>query len=117
MKDQKFDLEDRLVDFAVRAAIFCKDLPNDFIGEYYGNQLLRSSGSTALNFGELQGTNSDKDFIHKAGLSLKELKESRVNLKILKKLEYTNTQKSEGLQDEAEQLIKIIATIIKNKKG
>ena len=116
MKDQKFDLEDRLVDFAARAAIFCKDLPTDFTGIYYGNQLLRSGGSAALNFGEMQGTNSDKDFIHKAGLSLKELKESRVNLKILKKLEYGDLLKNKDLLDEVEQLIKIIATIIKNKK-
>lgn len=49
MKDQKFDLEDRLVDFAVSAAILCIDLPNDFTGAYYGNQLLRSGCSSALN--------------------------------------------------------------------
>ena len=116
MKEQKFDLEDRLVSFAAEAAIFCENIPDNFAGVYYGNQLLRSGGSSALNFGEVQGTNSDKDFVHKATLSLKELKESRVNLKILKKLEYGNIKKREHLLDEVEQLIKIIATIIKNKK-
>lgn len=116
MGDQKFDLEDRLVNFAAGSAIFCQDIPDNFAGEYSGNQLLRSAGSSALNFGELQGTVSDKDFIHKASLSLKELKESRVNLKILKKLEFGNEKKREELLNELEQLIKIIATIIKNKK-
>lgn len=116
MKIQKFDLEDRLVDFAVSAAVFCQNLLNDFAGTYYGNQLLGSGGSSALNFGELQGTISDKDFIHKAALSLKELKESRVNLKILKKLEYGSDEKNEDLLSEVEQLIIITATIIKNKK-
>ena len=52
-------------------------------GQYYGNQIMRSSGSSALNFGEAQGTNTDRDYINKASISLKELKESRVNLKIL----------------------------------
>ncbi|MGI9550742.1 MAG: four helix bundle protein [Aurantibacter sp.] len=116
MNDKKFDLEDRLVDFAVAIVLFCKDLPNDMTGQYYGNQLLRSAGSSALNFGEAQGTNSDRDYANKAGISLKELKESRVNLKIPKKVKYGNISKIPPLLDEVEQLIKIIATIIKNKK-
>ncbi|NHF58912.1 four helix bundle protein [Flavobacteriaceae bacterium TP-CH-4] len=116
MSGKKFDLENRLVDFAANIVMFCKDLPRDITGEYYGNQLLRSGGSAALNFGEAQGTNSDRDYINKAGLSLKELKESRVNLKILTKVHYGNPNKIQELLDEVEQLIKIMATIIKNKQ-
>jgi four helix bundle protein len=114
--EKKFDLEDRLVEFAANNALFCTGLPSDMTGAYYSNQLLRSSGSSALNFGEAQGTNSDRDYIHKSSLSLKELKESRVNLKILKKLNYGDPSKCLNLLEEVEQLIKIIATIIKNKK-
>ncbi|MEM9143383.1 MAG: four helix bundle protein [Bacteroidota bacterium] len=84
--EKKFDLEDRLVYFAADVVVFCRDLPNDMTGQYYENQLLRSSGSAALNFGEAQGTSSDRDYVNKAGVSLKELKESRVNLKILTKV-------------------------------
>jgi hypothetical protein len=43
MGDQKFDLEDRLVNFAAGSAIFCQDIPDNFAGEYSGNQLLRSA--------------------------------------------------------------------------
>ena len=116
MPDKKFDLEDRLVDFAANIVLFCKDLPSDMTGQYYGSQLLRSAGSSALNFGEAQGTNTVKDYINKASISLKELKESRVNLKILTKVEYGNAPKRVEILDELEQLIRIIATIIKNKK-
>jgi len=116
MDKKKFDLEDRLVEFAAHIVLFCKDLPTDITGEYYGNQLLRSAGSSALNFGEAQGTNTEKDYINKASISLKELKESRVNLKILSKVDYGDKIKLMELLDELEQLIKIIATIIKNKK-
>jgi len=52
MSDKKYDLEDRLVRFAAEVALFCKDLPSDMTGKYYGNKLLRSGGSSALNFGE-----------------------------------------------------------------
>jgi len=44
------------------------------------------------------------------------LKESRVNLKILSKVDYGNAARRVELLDELEQLIRIIATIIKNKK-
>ena len=116
MANKKFDLEARLVDFAACVALFCKDLSTDMTGQYYGNQLMRSGGSAALNFGEAQGLNSDRDYINKAGIHLKELKESRVNLKILSKVNYGVELKRNTLLDEPEQLIRIIATIIKNKK-
>ncbi|MEO1012651.1 MAG: four helix bundle protein, partial [Bacteroidota bacterium] len=89
--------------------------PNDFTGQYYGTQLLRSTGSSALNFGEMQGAQTDKDFKNKASISLKELKESRLNLKVLSKIDYGDVAKRPKLLDEVEQLIKIMATIIKNK--
>ncbi len=116
MRKGKFDLEERFVDFGATAVFFCQDLPNDMPGQYYGNQLLRSAGSAALNFGEMQGAQTDKDFKNKASISLKELKESRLNLKILSKVSYGEREKRRVLLDEVEQLIKIMATIIKNKK-
>lgn len=116
MQNKPYNLEERLVDFAADIALFSKAIPNDFTGQYYGHQLLRSAGSSALNFGEMQGAQTDKDFKNKASISLKELKESRINLKILAKIDYGEDQKRKELLDEVEQLIKIIATIIKNKK-
>jgi four helix bundle protein len=116
MTYKKFDLEGRFVELAGNIALFCKDLPTDFTGQYYGNQLLRSSGSAALCFGEAQGTLTDKDYRHKASLSLKELKESRVNLKILGKIGYGSEKEKITLLDEIEQLIRIISTIIQNKR-
>lgn len=97
MSDKKYDLEDRLVEFASSIVLFCKDLPKDMTGQYYENQLLRSGGSAALNFGEAQGTQTNRDYIHKASLSLKELKESRVNLKILTKVDYGDGSKKRSI--------------------
>jgi len=115
MADKKFDLEDRFVDFGASTVFFCATLPNDMPGQYYGNQLSRSAGSSALNFGEMQGAQSDRDFKNKAAISLKELKESRMNLRILSKVNYGESEKKEKLLDEVGQLIRIMATIIKNK--
>ena len=115
MTNKKYDIEDRLVVLAANAILFCNDLPQDMTGQYYGNQLLRSCGSAALNFGEAQGTNSSRDYINKASICLKELKESRVNLRILQEVDYGKVEKRTNLLDELEQLIRIIATIIKSR--
>ena len=56
------------------------------------------------------------DYINKASLVLKELKESRVNLKKLRKADYGGIQIINKLLNKGEQLIRIIATIIKNKQ-
>lgn len=75
MSEKPYDLEERLVNFAADTAFFSQKIPNDFTGQYYGHQLLRSGGSSALNFGEMQGAQSDRDFKNKATICLKELKE------------------------------------------
>lgn len=106
-KAKKFDLEDRLVAFAAGTSIFVRKFPNDFSGKYYAHQLIRSGGSSALNFGEAQGTQTTKDYISKASIVLKELKETRVNLKIVSKLNYGNQNELLRLLNETEELIKI----------
>lgn len=115
--DRKFDLEDRLVQFAVDCAQLCGQIATarKLVNEYYANQLLRSAGSAALNYGETQGTFTSKDYVNKASICLKELKESRVNLKIMGKLELAALDKAVGLETECEELIAIVATLIKNK--
>ena len=81
--DKIFNFEDRLVRFAGECIFFTRNLNKSFENEYYKNQLIRSSGSSSLNFGESQGAITDKDVIFKLGLVVKELKESRNSLKIL----------------------------------
>jgi len=115
IKDKKYDLEDRLVCFAALIGKFCQGLPDDNTGQYYARQLMRSGGSAALNFGEAQGTFTNKDYVHKVSLSLKELKESRVTLKIMNFVDYGDDNLTRQLLKETEELIRIIATIIKNK--
>lgn len=113
---KKYDLEDRLVKFAGEVILFLNNLPNDRAANNLNNQLVRSSTSAALNFGESQGAESPRDKIHKMGIVLKELKESRVALKILTYIDYGAYEKRNDLLKECGELIAIIATIIKNKR-
>lgn len=111
-----FNFEDRLVRFAGECIFFTRNLNKSFENEYYKNQLIRSSGSSSLNFGEAQGSITDKDFIFKLALVVKELKESRNSLKILNYIKEGNEVIRDSLLIEVEELIAIASKMIINKK-
>ncbi len=114
--DKIYNLEDRLVRFAGESIFFVRKLDKAFELDYYKNQLIRSSGSAALNYGEAQGTITNKDFVFKVSLSVKELKESRNSLKILDYIKEGEDDKRKWLLEEVEQLIAIASKMINNKK-
>ena len=116
MSVKPFNFEDRLVQFAAECIFFCKTLPSDATGKYYSDQILRSSGSAALNFGEAQGTITPKDFIHKMSIVLKELKETKVALKILHHAKIGEEKRRIYLLKEVGELAAISAIMILNKK-
>ncbi|RLD09892.1 MAG: four helix bundle protein [Chlamydiae bacterium] len=116
-KYKEFDLEERLIDFAVRIIRLTESLPNTYIGNHVKGQILRSGMSPAPNYGEAQSAESRANFIHKIKLSLKELKETRVWLKIIIKAELIESvSKVIPLLEENEELISILFTSIETAK-
>ncbi len=81
---RKFDLEDRLIRFALSVIDIVELLPNSVTARHFANQLSRCATAPALNYAEAQAAESRKDFIHKMKISLKELRETYVILKIIK---------------------------------
>ena len=121
MESKKFDLEERLIDFAVLISDVIDDLPNTRLGNYLSGQMIRSGTSPALNYGEAQGAESQADFIHKMKVVLKELRETFVGLKIIKRKEMLKdlTFLNETLSENNELIsifVKSIETAKKNKK-
>jgi four helix bundle protein len=86
---RKFDLEERLIDFAVLIIEITESLNNTRAGNHISSQLVRSGTSPALHYGEAQSAESRNDFVHKLKILLKELRESLVALKIIKKVSLT----------------------------
>ena len=115
-KDRKFDLEERLIDFAARCIKVSDALPSAKAGQHLSGQLCRSGSSPALNYGEAQGAESRKDFIHKMKISLKELRETVVCLKIIVKAEMIGEESLQSLIDEADELVSIFVSSIKTAK-
>ncbi|MCX6304636.1 MAG: four helix bundle protein [Bacteroidetes bacterium] len=81
-EEKTYDLEDRLIRFAVMIANLAETLPDTMFGRYIAGQIIRSACSPALNYGEAQSAESLNDFIHKMKICLKELRETQVSLKI-----------------------------------
>lgn len=116
MKEKNYDFEDRLVRLAGEIIFFTRKLKSSFEVDYYKHQLIRSTGSAALNYGEAQATISKKDFIHKVSLVAKELKESQTSIKILEYIKEGDLEKRDWLLNEISEAIKISSRMILNKK-
>ena len=118
LKDQsEFDLEDRLIDFAVMVIHLAESLPKTKTGNHIAGQIIRCATSPASNYGEAQAAESRKDFIHKMKISLKELRETKVWLQMILKADLLkSSQKLDQLIDESNQLISIFVASIKTAK-
>lgn len=114
MSDKKFDLTERLEDFTASVILLYDKKPLSYAGDYLAKQLIRSSCSAALNYGEVLGAGTDKDKINKLRICLKELRESLRNLNIQSKANLFSEESLVGLKDENDQLIRIIVIRIKN---
>lgn len=112
-----FDLEDRLIDFALKVDELVEKLPNTKLANHLAGQVVRSSTAPALNYGETQSAESQRDFIHKMQIILKELRETRVSLKIILRKPLLSSQIVESVLAENEELIAIFAKSIKTAKS
>jgi four helix bundle protein len=118
---RKYDLEERLIEFSLLIIQIVELLPNTKAGNHIGGQLIRSGTSPAFNYGEAQSAESANDFIHKMKICLKELRESKISLKIIKRKPLIKSPDIiEKVLQESDELIAIfvksINTAENNKK-
>jgi len=111
---RKFNLEDRLVDFAVNVLDLVESLPETRASMHLGGQLLRSATSPALNYGEAQSAESRKDFVHKLKVILKELRESSICLRIMDK---RSLLKNHDVLNESKELVAIFTKSVKTAES
>ncbi len=112
MSERKFDLEDRLVEFASTIIDVVDEFPRTRAGNHIASQLIRSGTSPAPNYGEAQSAESRKDFIHKMKIALKELRESMVWLKIIRRKSMISSDITSPAVQECNELIPIFVKSI-----
>jgi four helix bundle protein len=113
---RKYDLEDRLVGFAFAVLNVCDMLPNTKSAKNLEHQLSKSGTAPALLYGEVQAAESRADFIHKMAILLKELRETRICLRIINEKPITIHEKVLIALKECNELIGIFTTSIQTAK-
>jgi four helix bundle protein len=102
------ELEDRLIDFAVRVIRLAVALPRSVVGQHLSSQLLRAATAPAPNYAEARGSESRADFAHKLKIAVKELNEARVWLQMIRRSELVNPKLLVPLLEETDQLCRIL---------
>jgi four helix bundle protein len=82
---QADELEERLIDFAVRIVKLSANVPRTSAGKHIAGQIRRSGTSPAPNYGEARGAESHADFVHKLRVVLKELNETSIWLRVIER--------------------------------
>lgn len=111
------DIEERLIEFAVRVVKLCNALPRTIAGNHFSRQLLRSGTSPAAHYAEARGAESSNDFVHKLKIASKELNETRIWLRVITQSKTMPYSKMEALLQECDELCRIINASIKTTRA
>ena|SRR6185312_11961600 len=114
MSADKYDLEERLLEFSARIIRLTEQMVRSTAGLHVAQQVLRSGTSSLPNHGEAQAAESNRDFIHKMKLCLKELRETERWLRLIQRVPLIKQPKRvDALLKETDELIRIFFTSIK----
>lgn len=114
---KKYDLEERTAEFAEAVIELVKKIMITPINKRIIEQMVGSSGSIGANYCEANESESRKDFIHKMGISKKEIKESKHWLRLLAKAEPERRTEIVTLWKEAQELLLIFSKIISSSRN
>jgi len=112
--NRKYDLEERLLEFASAVIDLSEKLPSSRAGNHVAGQILRSGTSPYPNHGEAESAESREDFIHKIKVSLKELRETRRCARLIQRKSWAKDDPTLRFTlSESDELIRIFMSSIK----
>jgi len=111
-----YDLEDRLIRFGTTTCGLAERFPRTPLGQHVALQLARSSTSPFANYGEVQSAESRRDFIHKLGICLKELRETRTWLKFVRQMKLATPELVDPPLRECDELLAILGASIRTAR-
>lgn len=111
------DIRQRAFNFALRIIKLCQQLEEEpGVARTLGWQLLRSGTSIGANLEEAQAGQGKLDFISKNAIALKEARETIYWLRLLAASRIISEKRLLDLQKEAEEMARIIGSIIVSAK-
>ncbi len=118
-RERKYDLEERFLKYAADLVRLTEKMESTRAATHVAGQLLRSGTSPLFNYGEAQAAESQRDFVHKMRIVLKELKESRSALRLVAIVPLIQPASVvEPFLAETEELVMLVAASIRTaEKG
>ena len=116
MNEYQKQIQDKCIDFAVRVDALRKDLNKRHHEYNKADQVDRCASSIGANYSEAVFAESEPDYIHKLGIAQKEANETIYWLKVISRCGYIDDQLYGSLVSDAEELIRIITSIILSLK-
>jgi four helix bundle protein len=111
------ELANRLVDFAVRIIDLSAALRKNPAGRHVAVQIVQAGTSVGAHYEEARGAESKADFIHKLRLALKECRETRYWLMVIKRGKLLPGDFPADLLTEADELCAILGQSTLTTKG
>ena len=112
-----YDLRERLFEFGCLIIRLVQYLHTQGpIGMQLSEQILKAGTSAAANYEEADDASGKRDELAKKRIALRELKETRTRLRMLRQTDIL-TPEHEPVIDESDELVRIVATVIRNSEG
>ena len=109
-------IQEKSYAFAVRTVKLCRHLSERKKEFVISRQLLRSGTAIGANVEEAAGGQSRADFTAKMSIAYKEARETLYWLRILKDTDYLTPKEFDSIAAEADELCRILASIITTTK-
>ncbi|GBC61388.1 four helix bundle protein [Desulfonema ishimotonii] len=117
LSPSNFALPDRTKEFALRIIRLCLFLDQKpGVSRTLANQLLRSGTSIGANVAEGKGAQSERDFLTKYSIAVKEAHETQYWLDLISRSELVAENRLANIRQECNELVAILTTICKKLK-
>ncbi len=113
----KNDLQERMINFAVRIIKMVDSMPNSISGMALARQIVRSGTSPSANYRAACIAKSDKDFVNKLKMVEEELDETSHWLTLIMRSEMMKVSRIQPLHQECCELLSIIVKSIVTAKN
>ncbi len=114
---KKSVLKDKSYLFAIRIVNLTKFLQGEKSEYNISKQIIRCGTSIGANIEEASGAQSDKDFIAKMHISLKEAKETHYWLRLLRDTDYLTPEQAESMLKDTDEIITLLTRSLKTIKS
>ena len=110
------EMKRRTKAYANRIVKLCAALPNNWVAQILGKQLLRSGTSVGANYRAVCRAKSNADFIHKLRVVEEECDESLFWLELLVENDFVGASRLNDLIKESDEILAIVVSSAKTAR-